>query len=69
MEVRSVVQGRVLEVPVTLGTSVVEGDELVIVESMKMEVPISAPAAGTVARVLVSPGDSVAEGALVVVLE
>ena len=69
MEVRSVVQGRVLEVLVTLGTSVVEGDDLVIVESMKMEVPISAPAAGTVARILVSPGDSVAEGALVVVLE
>ena len=69
MEVRSVVQGRVLEVMVTLGTSVVEGDALVIVESMKMEVPISAPAAGTVVNVLVSPGDSVAERALVVVLE
>jgi acetyl-CoA carboxylase biotin carboxyl carrier protein len=68
MDVRSVVQGRVLEVLVSPGQNVARGAELLIVESMKMEVPVEAPAAGTIAQILVVPGEPVAEGAVVVVL-
>jgi biotin carboxyl carrier protein len=47
---------------------VAAGDALVIVESMKMEIPIEAPAAGTVTEVRVAEGERIAEGAVVVVL-
>lgn len=69
MQVCSVVQGRVVEVLAIAGTKVQPGDDLVIVESMKMEVPIQAPGTGTVAKVLVGPGDPVEEGTVLVMLE
>ena len=45
-KVRSEITGSVWKVEVAVGQAVVEGDTLVIVESMKMEIPISAPASG-----------------------
>ena len=66
--VRTEVAGSVWKVEVTVGQSVAAGDALVIVESMKMEIPIEAPAAGTVAEIRVAEGDRVAEGAVVVTL-
>ena len=69
MQVCSVVQGRVVEVLAMAGANVESGDDLVIVESMKMEVPIQAPQTGTVAKVLVGPGDPVEEGTVLVMLE
>ncbi|MGE0597962.1 MAG: biotin/lipoyl-containing protein [Dehalococcoidia bacterium] len=68
MNIRSVVQGRILEILVTPGQSVREGDELLIIESMKMEVPVQATVSGTVASVHAVVGDAVAEGDVVVVL-
>jgi biotin carboxyl carrier protein len=53
---------------VSVGQAVAAGDALVIVESMKMEIPVEAPAAGTVAEIRVAEGDRVAEGAIVVTL-
>jgi biotin carboxyl carrier protein len=50
------------------GDQVVEDQTLVVLESMKMEIPVSAPFAGTVLRVLVSEGEGVAEGQDVVVI-
>ena len=68
-EVESEVTGNVWKVEVEAGAKVEEGDVLLILESMKMEIPVEAPAAGTVAEVLVAVEDSVAEDQVVAVLE
>jgi biotin carboxyl carrier protein len=61
--------GNVWKVLVKPGDTVEEEDTLVILESMKMEIPIAAPHAGRVAEVLVSENDVVQEGQVVVRLE
>jgi biotin carboxyl carrier protein len=60
-EVRAPMVGRVVEVLVQPGAAVAQEDELLILESMKMEIPVPAPAAGTVREVHVSAGDTVQE--------
>lgn len=62
-------QGRVIEVLVTAGESVGGGDELVVIESMKMELPVQAPIPGQVRQVFVSVGDQVLDGTVLMVLE
>jgi urea carboxylase len=59
----------VWQVRTEVGARVEEGDELVILESMKMEIPLTAPHAGVVKEVRVAPEDKVQEGDIVVVLE
>ncbi len=61
--------GIVLLVHARDGRSVVAGDVLVVLESMKMELQVVAPASGSVARVAVAEGDRVAAGQLLVELE
>lgn len=63
------ITGTVWKIEVSVGDTVDEGDTVVILESMKMEMPVEAEDAGTVARVLVSEGQSVGEGEALVVLE
>ena len=58
--------GTVSSVLVSPGTHVRAGDEVVIVESMKMEHPVTASTSGQVTEVLVSPGDTVTQGQLLV---
>ena len=62
------VTGTVWKVEVREGDAVTEDQTLVILESMKMEIPVSAPHAGTVLQVLVKEGEAVAEGQDVVVI-
>ncbi|WP_148616125.1 biotin/lipoyl-binding carrier protein [Nocardioides rubriscoriae] len=52
----------VLEVVVAAGDAVAVGDEVALLESMKMEIPVVAETAGTVTAVKVAPGDVVQEG-------
>jgi biotin carboxyl carrier protein len=59
----------VWKVLVTAGTAVNEGDTLVILESMKMEIPVVAPQAGTVTAVNVVEGGVVQEGDVIAVVE
>jgi len=59
----------VWKVEVTVGAAVAKGDELVILESMKMEIPVEAPADGTVTELRVAPEDQVSEGDVLVVLD
>ena len=65
----SEVTGTVCKVEVRPGDTVATGQDLVILESMKMEIPVAAPRAGTVREVLVKDGEPVSEGQDVVVLE
>jgi acetyl-CoA carboxylase biotin carboxyl carrier protein len=68
-KVRSEITGSVWKVEVAVGQSVSEGDTLVIVESMKMEIPISAPASGVVTEILIAEGEPVADDQVVVHLD
>ena len=58
--------GQVVDVLVNTGDAVTAGQTLVILEAMKMEIRVSAPADGVVKRVMVAPGDVVERGAALV---
>jgi acetyl-CoA carboxylase biotin carboxyl carrier protein len=68
-EVKSEITASVWQVRTEVGTAVVEGDELIILESMKMEIPVVAPSNGSVTEVRVREGSQVQEGDVVVVLD
>jgi len=63
------ITGKVISVSVKAGDKVGEGDILCLLESMKMENPILAPVAGTVAKIELSDGQVVEAGDLVAVIE
>ncbi len=63
------IAGRVLSVRVKAGDAVKQGDILLILEAMKMENEVKAPADGTVSQVLVAEGARVADGETMVVIE
>jgi biotin carboxyl carrier protein len=62
------VAGRVCALPVEVGGHIGDGDDIAFVEAMKMEIPVAAPAAGTLKSILVSIDDVVAEGQLVAII-
>jgi biotin carboxyl carrier protein len=62
------VAGRVCVLPVQVGGSVADGDDVAIVEAMKMEIPVSSPAAGTIKSLLVKLDDVVAEGQAIAIV-
>ncbi len=68
-EVRAEMVANVWKVVVAEGDKVADGDTLVILESMKMEIPVLAEQDGTVAALHVSEGDVVQEGDVLAVLE
>jgi len=67
--IESHIAGNLWQVSVAEGTRVAAGDVLVILESMKMEIPLTAPVAGVVREVRVQPGSPVRAGQRVVVIE
>ena len=69
LNIESEVTGNVWKVETVAGATVAEGDVLLVLESMKMEIPVEAPAAGTVAELLVREEDAVTEDQLLAVLE
>ena len=68
-EVRAEMVANVWKVVVEPGSTVDDGDTLVILESMKMEIPVLAEQDGTVSALHVSEGDVVQEGDVLAVLE
>ena len=68
LEVEAPVTGTVWKVEVKQGDSVATGATLVILESMKMEIPVEAPSAGRVAELRAAPGQAVEEGETLIVL-
>jgi biotin carboxyl carrier protein len=68
-EIRAHITGVVFQIPTKPGDKVAAGDPVIVLESMKMEIPVEAPRAGAVKQILVEEGQTVQEGDLVAVLE
>jgi acetyl-CoA carboxylase biotin carboxyl carrier protein len=68
IRVRSEISGSVWKIEVAIGDRVAEEDPLIILESMKMEIPLLAPQPGTVREIRCKEGDPIAEGDIVVIL-
>ncbi|MGE5826920.1 MAG: biotin/lipoyl-binding carrier protein [Micromonosporaceae bacterium] len=68
-EIRAEMVANVWKVIKAAGDAVAEGDTLVILESMKMEIPVLAESDGTVVTMAVNEGDVVQEGDLIAVVE
>jgi acetyl-CoA carboxylase biotin carboxyl carrier protein len=68
-QVRAEMVANVWKVVVAAGDSVADGDTLVILESMKMEIPVLVEGSGTVTKLAVAEGDVVQEGDLIAVIE
>ena len=68
-EVRAEIAASVWQVRTEVGAHVEADDELVILESMKMEIPVTAPSSGTVAEMRVAPEDKVNEGDVIAVID
>lgn len=69
IEVAAHMPGKVIRIAADVGSWVEEGDPVIIIEAMKMEVPVPAPSAGEVAQVRVSVGEQVASGACLALLQ
>jgi biotin carboxyl carrier protein len=63
------VAGRVCALPIEVGGSVGDGDDVAFVEAMKMEIPVASTAAGKLKSVLVKLDDVVAEGQAIAIVE
>ena len=68
LRVRSEIAGSVWKIEVAVGDAVAAEDPLIILESMKMEIPLLAPRAGVVRQILVAEGEPIAEGDPAVIL-
>ena len=68
-EVRAEMVANVWKVVATEGAEVSDGDTLVILESMKMEIPVLAEDAGTLTHLHVAEGDVVQEGDLIAIID
>lgn len=69
IEIKSEIAGKVWQIEAEVGQTVDEDDPVVILESMKMEIPVGAPKAGKVTEILVEKDESVAEGQTVAKME
>lgn len=68
LEIHAEISGVVVELLVQEGKQIQEGDELLVLEAMKMEMPILAPRNGIVSRVAVDENDTVEQGQLIAVI-
>ncbi len=68
-DVKAELVGNLWKILIEVGQHVEEDDTLMILESMKMEIPITSPVAGTVRAITVAEGDVVQEGQTVAVVE
>lgn len=64
-EIVSPLPGLVATIHVSAGDAIAEGDPVVTLQSMKMEIPVTAEAAGEVAEILVAEGDEIDTGAVI----
>lgn len=69
VEVKAMMAGNVWKIVVSVGDEVEEDQDIVILESMKMEIPIPTEEAGTVKEIKVAEGDFVNEGDVIAIIE
>lgn len=68
-DVKAIVDGNIWKVLVEKGAAVSAGDVVVIMESMKLEIPVEAPAAGEVVELKVKEGDAITEGTVIAIID
>jgi acetyl-CoA carboxylase biotin carboxyl carrier protein len=68
-EVEAQITGNVWKIETAVGDALQEEDVILILESMKMEIPVEAPCAGRLAEIRVAEGDNVEEGTVLAVIE
>ena len=68
-EIKAHITGVVFQIVAKAGDAVAAGDPVIVLESMKMEIPVEAPRAGVVHAIRVAEGQTVQEGDVVAVLE
>lgn len=69
IRVTTEVAGRICVIAASAGASIDNGDDVVLVEAMKMEIPVPSPAAGKIKSILVGIDDVVTEGQTIAILE
>lgn len=65
VEVKAEITGNVWKIVAAVGDDLEEDQEILILESMKMEIPVSAPEAGKITEILVEEGQTITEGTVV----
>ena len=68
-EITAPMGGKIIDVKVKLGDTVTEGDEVIVLEAMKMELPVVSDISGTVKEVRCNKGDAVEAEAVLIVVE
>ncbi|MBI2216814.1 MAG: biotin/lipoyl-binding carrier protein [Candidatus Rokubacteria bacterium] len=68
-EIKAHITGVVFQIAAKTGDAIAVGDPVIVLESMKMEIPVEAPRAGTVTEIRVEEGQTVQEGETVAVIE
>ena len=69
LRVKSEITGKVWQIEAEIGQSLAEEDTIIVLESMKMEIPVVAPVDGVLKQILVAEGDAVREGQDVAIME
>jgi acetyl-CoA carboxylase biotin carboxyl carrier protein len=67
-EIEAQIAGNIWKIEKSAGDSVAEDDVILIIESMKMEIPVEAPCGGVIAKIHVAEGDAIEEGAVLAVI-
>jgi biotin carboxyl carrier protein len=67
--IKAEIAGRICALQCQVGATVQQGDDIVIIEAMKMEIPAPSPVAGRIKAILVSVGDMITEGQPLAVIE
>ena len=69
IEIEAQITGNIWKIEKKVGDSVEEEDVILIIESMKMEIPVEAPCSGRISEIRTAEGESVEEGDVLVVLD
>jgi len=68
-EIKSEITGKIWKVEAKIGQAVEAEEQIVVIESMKMEIPVLAPSKGTISEIRVAEGEDVLEGQVVAVMD
>jgi acetyl-CoA carboxylase biotin carboxyl carrier protein len=68
-EIKAPMTGKIISISVQVGDKINADDEVVIMDAMKMEIPVQSPADGTVKGIMVKEGDSVKTDQVLIILE